>query len=565
MKLELYIASIYTLLIVMPVTVAGQGVIVSSGIYMKMTGGTMVLHNSNWVNNGNYTDQNGTIIINGNTHVSGSSLNTFGDVTVITGSMLSINSQNFVTINGLLTNNAGTTGFVLQSDTTGTASLIHNTDNVPATVQRYISGAAEAWHFLSAPTSNQGISGTWLPSGSYVNGTGYDLYAWNEPTNCWIYKLNTTSIVNWNTIHPGSDFTPGRGYLYSVQATNPTKEFIGNLNNGSLTYPLTFNSADAVLKGFNLVGNPYPSSMDWQAASGWTCSDLVSSGGGYDMWIWNQAANNYGVFNSATGIGTNSITRYIAPMQGFFVKAYVAGDLGVNNNVRVHDGTGWFKNTDSNPVGISLVVQSESDKSCDEALLLFGYSANEPGAVKLFSHVQTAPSLYLSSGSEKYSVQYLTDTIDNSTVPVVFNPGKDGNYTLRCNFDNDNFNIVTLEDRQMHYNQDMKSVKTYSFLAAKTDDANRFVLHFGSENKSSGGELPARIYSDGNQLIIDLKLVRKETMVMVYDVLGRKLLQQELPGETLHNLGLNVPRQILVVFLKNPDGGFSRKLVWAGD
>ncbi|MFA5973735.1 MAG: hypothetical protein WC780_15395 [Lentimicrobiaceae bacterium] len=565
MKLELYIASIYTLLIVMPVTVAGQGVIVSSGIYMKMTGGTMVLHNSNWVNNGNYTDQNGTIIINGNTHVSGSSLNTFGDVTVITGSMLSINSQNFVTINGLLTNNAGTTGFVLQSDSTGTASLLHNTDNVPATVQRYISGDAEAWHFLSSPVAAQGISGTWLPSGTYGNGTGYDLYLWNESNNCWIYKLNLASTINWNTVHPGSDFTPGRGYLYSVQATNPTKEFAGNLNNGSLTYPLTFNSADAVLKGFNLVGNPYPSSIDWEAASGWTRDGLVNSGGGYDIWIWNQAANNYGVFNSATGIGTNSITRYIAPMQGFFVKASVAGNLQMDNDVRVHDGSGWFKNADLNPARISLVVQSESDKSFDEALLLFGYSANEPGAVKLFSHVLTAPSLYLSSGNEKYSVQYLTDTVDNPTVPVMFKPGKDGNYTLRCNLDNDIFNSVTLEDRQMHYRQDLKSVKMYCFLAAKTDDANRFVLHFGTENNSSGNELPARIYSDGNQLIIDLKLVRKKTMVMVYDVLGRKLLQQELPGETLHNLGLNVPRQILVVFLKNADGSFSRKIVWAGN
>jgi hypothetical protein len=30
-------------------------------------------------------------------------------------------------------------------------SLIHNSDNVLATVQRFISGAKEDWHFLSSP------------------------------------------------------------------------------------------------------------------------------------------------------------------------------------------------------------------------------------------------------------------------------------------------------------------------------------------------------------------------------------------------------------------------------
>ena len=560
----------------------GSGATFNTGALNHSVGG-------NFSNNGTFTATGSTITCNGILAqiISGTSATTFnsltsnnaadvtitsdalttvaGTLTINSGKQFSVAPGKHLSVDGSITNNAGSSNFVLHSGAAGTASLLHNTDNVPATVQRYISGAAEAWHFLSSPVAAQGISGSWLPSGTYGNGTGYDLYVWDEPTNCWIYKRNTTSVVNWNTVHPGSDFTPGRGYLYSVQAANPTKAFTGNLNNGSLTYPLTFGSTDPVLKGFNLLGNPYPSSVDWDAAFGWSRNDLVNSGGGYDMWIWNPAANNYGIHNSFTGTGTNSVTRYIAPMQGFFVRAYVAGNLGVNNNVRVHDGTGWFKNAEINPAMVGIVVQSDANKSFDEALLMFGYQANEPGAVKLFSHVQTAPSLYLSSGNEQYSVQYLTDTVDYPTVPVLFKPGNDGNYTLSCNFDTDNFNILMLEDRQMHYSQDMKSVKTYSFIAAKTDDANRFVLHFGTENTTPGNELPARIYSDGIQLIIDLKLVRKETTVMVYDVLGRKLLQRELQGDTQHNLSLSAPKQILIVYLKNPDGSFSRKLVWAGN
>ena len=56
MKLKLYIPSFYIMLIVLQLSAAGQGIILPSGIYMKLSQGTMVLQ-GNWVNNGNYTDQ----------------------------------------------------------------------------------------------------------------------------------------------------------------------------------------------------------------------------------------------------------------------------------------------------------------------------------------------------------------------------------------------------------------------------------------------------------------------------------------------------------------------------
>jgi hypothetical protein len=560
MEIKFNIASVLIILLTLPVLVAGQGVILPSGIYMKLTGGTMVLQ-GNWVNNGDYSDQSGSIIIIGNTHVSGSSLNTFTNVTVVTGSMLSIDPQNSVTVNGVLTNNAGSSGFVLQSDATGTASLLHNTDNVPAMEQRYINGVAEAWHFLSSPMAAQSISGSWLPSGTYGNSTGYDLYLWNEPNNCWIYKLNTNSAINWSTVHPGANFTVGRGYLYSVQATTPTKEFIGNLNNDALNYGLTIGSADVNLKGFNLVGNPYPSSVDWQAASGWTRSDLLPSGGGYDMWIWNPAAGNYGVYNSSTGIGTNSVTRYISPMQGFFVRASTAGNLGMANGVRVHNDANAWKSATIIPGKLSVVVQSAADNSVDEAILLFGYAANQAGAAKLFSNVLTAPSLFIPYGGANYSVRYLTDTIDNPTIPVMFKPGRNGNYSFRCNFSINEFNTVMLEDRLKNHFQDLKIEPTYSFTASKTDDTNRFVLHFSSVKNQSDNEISGRIYTDGSHLIIDLVSVTGESEVFVYDVLGRKVFQQKLQGGIRHILNYKVFTRVLIVNLKNRNGSLSRKLI----
>jgi hypothetical protein len=453
---------------------------------------------------------------------------------------------------------------VLQSNSSGTASLIHNTNNVAATVNRYITGNTEAWHFLSSPIANQNIGGEWLPSGTYGNGTGYDLYVWDEPSACWIYKLNTTSVKNWNTVHPQSNFIVGRGYLYSVQTANPTKQFKGNLNNGNLNIPVTSSGTNVNLMGFNLVGNPYPSTADWQATSGWTRSDLVQSGSGYDMWIWNPTALNYGVINSSGGTGTNGVTRYIAAMQGFFVRAKVNGNLGTTNSVRVQQGAvSWFKKgTVSELNKISVTIDSETGIGSDEVQLVFGSEKNEGGAVKLFSPVTTAPSIYLPVKDENFSLRYLTDTVDNPVVPIMFKPGNDGNFTLQCNIEFDQLENVILEDRQLNKFQDIKSEKTYRFKSSKSDNPERFFLHFTAVKKSVNTELPVSVYTTKNNLVIDLSQVNLETEVMVSDLMGRVLLQTKLQGETHNNLTVNAKSGILLVCLKNQAMNLCRKVMW---
>jgi len=283
------------------------------------------------------------------------------------------------------------------------------------------------------------------------------------------------------------------------------------------------------------------------------------------MWIWNPAANNYGVYNSADadGVGTNSVTRYIAPTQGYFVQTGSAGDLVMDNDVRVHDDAGnWFKSIERQAGTISIKVGSDESYGSDEIQLGFGYAKNENVAIKLFSKVISAPSLFMPSVNEYCSVRYLTDTIDNPRVPVMFKPGRDGNYTLKCDFDDHEFEVVMLEDLQRHYIQNMKTSDTYGFQSSTSDDPSRFMLHFGPDNKATYAELPARIYTDGTQLIIDLTLVGKETEAFVCDILGRILLQKTLQGLTQHKLSINAKSQILMVYLKNQQGNICRKLYY---
>lgn len=491
---------------------------------------------------------------------------TGSNLTITTGSNLTIPPTGQLTVSGTLTNSAGNAGLVFKSSASGTASLIQSTASVPGTVERYISGIAEDWHFLSAPVTGQAISGDWLPSGTYGNGTGYDLYVWNEPTKCWIYKLNTTATVNWNTVHPQTNFVNGRGYLYAVQASNPTKSFSGNLNTGAIDYSLTLTNDTNRLKGFNFVGNPYSSSIDWAAASGWTRTALETSGTGKDLWIWNVSAGNYGIYNSADGdgVGTNGVTRYIAPMQGFFVKAASSGTLGMTNTIRVHDATTAWKSAPIVSDRISAVVHSVSDDTSDEVRLLFGYRDNPKGAPKLFSPVESAPSLWLATGQENYTVRYLSDTITWPRIPLMFKPGRDGAYTLDFNFEDSGFNKVYLEDCLTKEVTDLKSNRVYSFTASKTDNVNRFVIHFSAVKPIVARELPATVLYDGRQLLVDLTQVTDRTQLILFDVLGRKLSEKQLQGQTRYALEIETGVRLIVVQLKNPLGTLCRKVIKCG-
>lgn len=466
------------------------------------------------------SDNTNGITINTNLHIT-------NDITINNGKKLTVASNNTLTIDGQLINNGGNTGFILGSTGLGTASLLHNTNNVSGTAQRFVNGAATAWHLLSSPITGQAIHGTeWTPSGTYGDGTGYDMYIWDEAASCWIYNLNTTVSPTWTTKHPQTSFIPGRGYLYALQEATPTKHFVGNINNGTISQLLTKESTTE-FQGFNLIGNPYPSSIDWKEDAGFDRSMLVVNGGGYDTWIWSSSVDNYGVYNSAMAgnTGTNNVTRYIAPMVGFFVKVANPGTFSFYNNARVHTGaSAWMKaKADNyNLDKIKLKVERLNAKGSDEVLVLLGNERNENGARKVYSDVKTAPSLSLPNGKVDYTIRYITNTNDNKSIALNFKAGVNGDYTLNINLP-DSINAAILEDKIIGNFIEINKNSKYDFYAKTTDNPNRFHIHFGSYNDKENFNVP--VYIQNNKLIVDGSRIRNYK-VMVYDAAGRSLYKE---------------------------------------
>lgn len=524
------------------------------------------LENSTWLNDRIYN----LTVANAAGVTDNATFTVTNNFTINAGSVFTVAPAKTLNVNGTLTNSAGTTGLVIASTAAGTGSVVHSTNNVPATVNRYVDGTASAWHFLSSPVSGQAIHGSgWTPSGTYGDGTGYDLYVWDEPASCWIYNLNTTVVPTWTTTHPSANFVGGRGYLYAVQATTPTKQFVGNLNNGTVNYSLN-SSATGSYKGFNLIGNPYPSSIDWKKDGGYSRSNLELTGGGYNVWIWSATAGNYGVYNSAFAgdAGTNNVTRYIPPMEGFFVQAASAGTFSFYNSCRVHnEASNWLKvkPAETNNNLMKITVNSASVNGQDEVMLYFGCPDNVKGAMKIFntSHESDinkpkAPGLFLPLGKENYSVRYFADAKASTIIPLNIKVSKNADYTLHFCIP-DTLQNALLEDKLTGKISPVNNGGSYTFKAGTVDPVSRFNIMFGSVEEFE--KLPVLVYRTGNDLIIDAMAMRGDYQIKLVDLTGRNYFTKYENGGTRIIVPVQI-RQLYIVTITTDNQQSVHKIVF---
>jgi len=87
------------------------------------------------------------------------------------------------------------------------------------------------------------------------------------------------------------------------------------------------------------------------------------------------------------------------------------------------------------------------------------------------------------------------------------------------------------------------------------------VLHFTPVKAEAGNELPAKITTNGTLIFADLTQLTGDTRVSVYDVLGRKLFEEQFPGGAQFTLNYNPGRELLLVRLQNHQGELVRKLL----
>jgi len=312
-----------------------QSLIISTGTSFIGTGGNIILR-GDVLNDGSLSNNNNAVIFSGTAQsLGGTSPVLFNNLTVAAGSTTTISTAG-QTLKGILisngTLNAGGNITLLSTalqtaliDGSGTGQVLGNVN-----MQRYLPSGF-GYKYFSSPFQ-----------GATVNEFGDDMDLLASFTSFYKYDESRTSSGWINYKDPAGVLNPMHGYAvnFGSSAAANTVDVTGIVNNGILSLTL-FNHNNLYTRGFNLVGNPYPSPIDWDAPFGWTKTNIDNALYYFKTSTTDQYGGTYSTYingNSSDGFATNIIPS----MQGFFIHVSngtwpVTGYLELNNNTRVTD------------------------------------------------------------------------------------------------------------------------------------------------------------------------------------------------------------------------------------
>jgi hypothetical protein len=310
----------------------------------------------------------------------GSILNITGAAVVNNAGAFTVEPTATLNVSNGTVNNTGT--FTLASDATGSATIgpVSSATTFTGTydVQRYFTGGtanSRGYRLVSSPVSAASNNAvlpnlTYVRDKAYTTGTGGPANGFDVAGNPTFYFYrenmapNYTSFLSGNYRGVGSvanstNFTidvdaisrtlpAGNGFLFffrgnrlynSTTNTTATAQPVtftnsGVLNQGNIAVKHWYTGTTGLqytvvtgndnIRGYNLVGNPYASSIDWDTFGTAITGSNISN----TIWIYNPTVKAYAIYMKGNGgVGTNfngAGANIIPSGQAFFVRANAA-------------------------------------------------------------------------------------------------------------------------------------------------------------------------------------------------------------------------------------------------
>ena len=466
---------------------------------------------------------------------------TCNNLTIDAGARVIISPGKALTVNGTFMNNSGNSGLVIQSDATGTGSLIQSSSPTGATVQRYVTGNAtltdNIYHFVSIPVYDASPTSN-LFLGSYL----YKLdVAQVDPANSNYYGL----WVNLGT-STSTALSCNSGYMIYYPAASTTYTFSGNLNTGSFSPTVSYGGTYT----FNLIPNPYPSAINWGASGGWVKSNI-----GATAWVWNRSIGNY---------ATLSGNSYVPVGQAFIVMASGTPVLTMNNSACVHNTQAFYKSIQAN----TLMITAQSNNYYDETFVGFDGSAGsgfDPqfDGFKLWG-LEDAPQLWTEKGESRLSINKLPPPSGALIVPLDFKTSFAGQVTL--NFSGiESFDPSLPMRLQDHLNgsmADLRKNSSYLFAHDPTNSEKRFSLIFGyPDGISEDVSLEGKAFISNGRLYLDIPSMQGlPAIITVYNMLGQLISGQEKTIDGISSIGVTLAKGLYIVNISSESRNFVTKV-----
>lgn len=440
----------------------------------------------------------------------------FNTLTIQPGVNFTVASDNILQVNSDVTIANGAS-LSLMSDAAGSATFIPDGLVLgDVHVERYmatISGTPEngIWHLFSPAVSD-------FRSGDLMS---QYLKYWDEPIDNWSYISATDEIL-----------TAGKGYaLLLLDNYGHTVDVTGKLNTEDVTISNLDFTSGAGWEGYNLVGNPYTSSIDWAVIQ-----DHLPSGIDQAIYYWDTEADQYIYYNNGSG----TASRFIPAGQAFFIHVTQPGlDITFTPDSRVSDSSHlYYKSTKGKayelykpkvekPSNQLMIETSTSYGLSDKVYLKFHDKSTSDydgqyDAIKFNSGNDKVAEAYLSFQNNEYSINTLPPSMIEGRYDMCVKFGKQESYSLTIegvdSFDDDQ--PINLYDKTTGRYYDLRKYTKVNFYNANDIIENRFEIVFtagvGIDEELEDNQF--LIYTTQGALTIKNAMEFSESNTFSYDI-----------------------------------------------
>lgn len=456
-----------------------------------------VIVQGNWNNTGTFVHNNAKITLSGSGAQTMTGSNTFYDLEINNASGVSVSSgavniENVMTVsNGAFATNNALTILSTASRTGCIAELTTGSVSGSVTMQRYYSVSSAGWSMLATPITTGAIS-DW----------GDDIY------NTWIFGYDETQSGTYDegwvgALSTGTSIAPGSGFMAYTYSGTSILDVTGPVFQGSKDFGVTYTddpAQPATEDGWNLLGNPYPASLDWDAA-GWTKSNVNDA-----IYIWDESSGQYSSYIS--GVGTNGGSNLIGSSQAFWVQTNGSSpQLVCSESCKSTSDAAFFREVVQRV--LKLQVQGSNGKTDETVVRLDSSSTdgfdNFSDALKLYSTTSSVPNMSTSGDFDSdFSVNSFTRDPNGHIIPLKITVGVTGTYTVTFPQNTLNESIVYLEDLVTGAIVDLNTQSSYTFTMNKAYADTRFRIYIGT---IPGSTLPIELTyfkAEINQEAVDL-------------------------------------------------------------
>ncbi len=426
-----------------------------------------------------------------------------------------------VVINGSLTVTTGnfdlgTDLITLNSDATSTARIGISTGTFSGTmiIERFMADQLDGWANISSPLTNATFElweddfemgfAEYIPDVSEPSAYGYSEALWDYIP----VETNTTPLV------AGVGY---EAYLQTDTDENTTlgdvvADFSGTPNRGNITF-----AATATNDGYNLVGNPYASNIDWT-----TFRNNCGLSLGTDFLYYDESIDDY---------STGTAGDILAQSQGFWIEALSAGTVTFRENNKSTSTSSAYRSekeqfftlrVSTNDVRMKshtyFRFNDQGSWSYEQGMDQSYLKLPDPNAPALFTHSSEGKNLRINDLKAE----------NEMVIPMSFIAGKDAEYELNM-FNLEKvlelgYEIVLLEDKQTGVFYDLKA-GNYAFHGQPNDPSDRFNLHLRkSESVTLTEEMSAVTFSQTSQGIqVESKGIDSQITIQFFNALGQEI------------------------------------------